>query len=247
MSRERLTVGDLDFEVRRSVRRRTRELTVDRGGELVIHTPESVTIDELHRWVETKLLWVHQKLLAKEVVTGTKSRLEALTGETIAYLGRNYRLKMVEELDGPFRFDGQWFYLRRQDENDAQAHLQRWYEESGTHWIAKRIRGWQPKVSVTPAGVAVGDLGFRWGSCGRNSILRFNWRLFQLPVRLVDYVIVHEMVHLQVPLHTAEFWRVLDRVLPDWRERKTELGGRSAEIWWRKREDVDSSPQKERG
>ena len=53
--------------------------------------------------------------------------------------------------------------------------------------------------------------------------LYFNWRLLQLPVRLIDYVIVHELAHLLEHNHTLEFWRVLDRVLPDWRERKSML------------------------
>ena len=62
------------------------------------------------------------------------------------------------------------------------------------------------------------ELGFHWGSCGKNGVLFFNWRLLQLPVRLIDYIIVHELVHLQEPHHSGEFWQAIDRALPPWRQ-----------------------------
>jgi predicted metal-dependent hydrolase len=80
--------------------------------------------------------------------------------------------------------------------------------------------------------IIVTDLGFRWGSCGNSGTLRFNWHLIQLPVRLVDYVLVHELVHLHERNHTSEFWRMLERVLPDWKERKEELSRKRAEMTW---------------
>ncbi len=78
-------------------------------------------------------------------------------------------------------------------------------------------------VGQPAANVVIGDLGFRWGSCGKNGVLYFNWRLLQLAVRLVDYVILHEQMHLLHHSHSPDFWRALDRVLPDWRERKDML------------------------
>jgi YgjP-like, metallopeptidase domain/N-6 DNA Methylase len=71
--------------------------------------------------------------------------------------------------------------------------------------------------------IIVRDLGFRWGSCGKNGALYFNWRLLQLPVRLIDYVILHEHIHLLHHNHSPDFWRGMDNVLPDWRDRKMEL------------------------
>lgn len=71
--------------------------------------------------------------------------------------------------------------------------------------------------------VDVRDLGYRWGSCGKNRVLFFNWKVLQLPVRLADYVIVHELIHLQVPNHGPDFWRAFERSMPDWRNRQEEL------------------------
>jgi len=71
--------------------------------------------------------------------------------------------------------------------------------------------------------VEVRELGFRWGSCGRNGVVYLNWKLLQLPVRLTDYVIAHELVHLHEGQHRPEFWAALSRAMPDWRKRKDAL------------------------
>jgi hypothetical protein len=79
------------------------------------------------------------------------------------------------------------------------------------------------KAGRMPSQIEVRDLGFRWGSSSERGILFFNWRLMQLPIRLVDYVILHELIHLIEPHHGTPFWDRLERALPDWRERKEEL------------------------
>jgi len=220
---ETLLIADLEFEVRRSERRKTLGLTVDRAGELVIHAPHTATEDELRRWVGRKLVWVYQKLAIKKELTGEIRAPEFVSGETIFYLGRSYRLKLVREQETALRFDGQWFRLREADRDDAVQHFRRWYVDTGGRWLRERVAAWQRKVHAVPTRVSVCDLGYRWGSSGKNGVLRFNWRLLQLPVRLVDCVLVHELVHLLERNHTAEFRKIMDRVLPDWRERESEL------------------------
>lgn len=229
---EVLIVGNLAFEVRRSKRRKSLGLTVDRAGELVVHSPETASEDELHKWVERKLLWVHQKLLRKEEQSRGIHRLEMVSGESIAYLGQNYRLRIVKDQPIPLYFDGQWFLLREMDRQDAPMHFQAWYQYTGTEWLHERVRFWEPKVGMYTSKIIVSDLGFRWGSCGKNGVLYFNWRLLQLPIFLVDYVVAHELVHLQQHNHTPEFWRMLGRVLPDWKERKEELSNKRSEMLW---------------
>ncbi|MBF0246161.1 MAG: M48 family metallopeptidase [Planctomycetes bacterium] len=229
---EVLVVDNLEFEVRRSPRRKTLGLTVDRAGELVVHSPETASEAEIHKWVEKKLLWVHQKLLRKEVHSGVVHRLEMVSGESIAYLGQNYRLKIVKDQATPLQFDGQWFLLREDDRLDAPRHFQAWYQDAGAEWLDERVRFWVPKVGKVASKIVVSELGFRWGSCGKNSVLYFNWRLLQLPVFLVDYVVAHELVHLHERNHTPTFWQILGRVLPNWKERKDALSHRSAEMLW---------------
>lgn len=227
---ETLQIGELVFEVRRSERRTTLGLTVDRAGELVVHAPVGASRDDLDRWTRKKLLWVQRKLALKAAVAEKIRQPEFVSGESFCYLGRQYRLRVTAQQTEPFRFDGQGFSLRSDARAQAAEHFKRWYVAVGTEWLEQRVKLLARKTGATPAGVEVRELGFRWGSCGRRGVLFFNWRLLQLPVRLADYVIVHELVHLQEPHHGPEFWESLGRALPHWRQRKEELQSRAREF-----------------
>ena len=231
MTMETLEVNDLVFEVRRSARRATLDLTVDRGGELVIHAPESSDADELARWTRSKLLWVHQKLLNKVNISPRVREPEFVSGESFSYLGRSYRLKIIRGATESLRFDGKNFLLGGGARSKAADHFKRWYVQTGRVWLRERVSLLSHKLGVAAARVDVRDLGYRWGSCGKNGVVYFNWKLLQLPARVTDYVIAHELAHLLEPHHGPELWRILDRSLPDWHDRCEDLKVKARDIY----------------
>jgi predicted metal-dependent hydrolase len=216
-------MSGLVFEVRRGQRRKSLCLTVDRSGDLVVHAPLSTLDSELQRWAASKLIWIHKKLAQKSAMLKDLHLPEFVSGESIFYLGRSYRLRIVDTAVTPVRFDSEWFELECHAAATAAAHFEKWYLERGTTWLRARSAELERLSGQAASGVIVKDLGFRWGSCGKNRMLYFNWRLLQLPVELIDYVILHEQVHLIHYSHTKEYWRSLDSVLPDWSTRKDKL------------------------
>jgi predicted metal-dependent hydrolase len=223
---ETLQLADLVFEVRRSERRKTFSLTVDRGGELVVHAPAVVASDALASWTNKKLLWVHRKLALKEEAAPKIRAPEYVSGEAFCYLGRRFQLKVVERQEHPLKFNGTRFILRR-NARPAEEHFRRWYVEAGSEWLRRRVERLSQHTACTPDRIEVRDLGFRWGSCGKGGVLFFNWKVLQLPLRLVDYIIVHELVHLFEGHHGPAFWKALGRALPDWQKRKDALAGKA--------------------
>jgi len=220
---ETLHIANLDFEVRRSPRRKTLGLTVDRAGELVVHAPESSGEDQLRQWIGKKLLWVHRKLAEKQDLRPRRQHLVFVTGESIFYLGQNYRLRVEDTQVVPLDFDGEWFHLRRANQAEAASHFKAWFIRTGAHWLAARAKALLPRIDGGDVTVNVGDLGYRWGSCSMKGVMHFNWRLLQLPVHLIDYVVAHELVHRVEHNHTPRFWGMLERAMPDCRARETEL------------------------
>src|SRR5262249_44260772 len=220
---ETLEVGGLTFEVRRSPRRQTLGLTVDRGGELRIQAPEHTPEQELARRTRSKLLWVHRTLARKDALAPKVRAPEFVSVESFSYLGQNYRLKLVRDAAEPLHFDGNHFWLAEDARSEAEAHFRRWYVRTGRSWLSERAAVLARKTGTEASRIEVRELGFRWGSCGKNGVLFFNWRLLQLPVRLIDYIIVHELVHLQEPHHSPAFWQAIDRALPMWRQLKDAL------------------------
>src|SRR5690625_626463 len=234
---ESLTIDDLEFTLVRSPRRRTVGVTVERDGSLVLSAPEDCPIERVEEVAREKQFWVYQKLARKELLFRPAAPKEYVSGETFHYLGRGYRLKVVDASSGqdaPLRLFRGRFLLRRDEVARAEGHFIRWYSEQGKRWVERRVERFAVRIGVRigvrPASVTVRELGYRWGSCTPNGGLNFHWRSVLLPPRIVEYIIAHELVHLIVPDHSAEFWVRLERAMPDYAARKEWLAGEGAGV-----------------
>jgi predicted metal-dependent hydrolase len=225
-----LTIDDLRFDVRRSARRRTLQITVERGGSLLLSAPPCADESSLRDFVNEKRFWIYAKLAEKELLRRTVPRKEFIDGEGFLYLGRSYRLKLIHAQDVPLKLSGGRFCLRRDAVDAGRAHFIRWYSERAREKLAVFINELQTRMEVQPAGVKVQDLGYRWGSCGKGDWLYFHWKTILLPSRIVEYVAAHEMAHLHEPHHTPEFWLRLERAMPDYARRKAWLAERGIDV-----------------
>lgn len=218
-----IQVDDLPFTVRRSTRRRTMEITVERTGELILSAPPEVGMAQLRAFVSEKRFWIYTKLAEKDRLQRQVPRKEFVDGEGFLYLGRSHRLKWVESQDAPLKLVNGRFALRHDAQAGAREHFIRWYSERARVWLSGRVADYQSRMEVAPAGVKVQDLGYRWGSCGKGNWLYFHWKTILLPARIAEYVLVHEMAHLHEPHHTPAFWLRVERAMPDYAQRKAWL------------------------
>lgn len=227
---EQLQVDDLQFLIRRSMRRRTMQITVERSGELIISAPHEVDAVQLRAFVEEKRFWIYTKLAEKERLQRLVPRKEYVDGEGFLYLGRSYRLKLVDEQSVPLKLTGGRFTLLRAALPEAREHFIRWYSERARKWLYSRVTDYQTRMEIEPAGVKVQELGYRWGSCGKGNWLYFHWKTILLPARIADYVAVHEIAHLHEPHHTPAFWLRVDRAMPDYLQRKSWLAEHGIDV-----------------
>jgi len=225
-----LQVDDLLFSIRRSARRRTMEITVERSGDLVLSAPLEVGEAQLREFVLEKRFWIYTKMAEKERLQRQIPRKEFVGGEGFLYLGRSHRLKVVEEQNVPLKLAGGRFCIRHDAIHTAREHFIRWYSTRAKAWLSSRVADCQSRMEVRPAGVKVQDLGYRWGSCGKGDWLYFHWKAILLPTRIAEYVVVHEMAHLHEPHHTPAFWLRVERAMPDFAQRKTWLAEHGIDV-----------------
>jgi predicted metal-dependent hydrolase len=98
-----------------------------------------------------------------------------------------------------------------------------WYRESAQEHLAARAEFWSGHLRYTKTRVLARDQRSRWGSCSADGTLRFNWRLIMADAELIDYVVVHELTHMRVRNHSAEFWAELAKTMPDYRSHRSRL------------------------
>jgi predicted metal-dependent hydrolase len=229
----RIAVAGLDFEVQLSGARRSIGITVDRDGSLIVNAPQDCDEAELAAFAHEKRMWVYKKLAEKDLLLSHRPTKEFVSGEGFAYLGRSHRLLLADHPEHPVKLARGRLVMRREvatGGSGAQAMID-WYRTSALRWLPRRIEPWAQRMGVQPAEIDVRDLGYRWGSLGRNDRVNFHWATMQLPPRLVDYVIVHELAHVHEPHHTPNFWLRVERALPTFQRAKSDLARVGSRLW----------------
>ena len=217
-----LTYDDLTFQHRESPQRTTLEIIVDRDGSLVLLTPPGVPRQALEAFVEQHLVWIYTKLEEKEGQSWPHARKEYVPGEGFFYLGRSYRLKLVNgaEQRPPLRLHRGWFELRRDLAPEGRQHFIEWYTARLRPVLQRTLDRFAGRIDAAPGQLHVQDMGYRWGSTDRRGHLYFHWRVAMLPFRMIEYVVAHELTHLIEPQHSDGFWRRLERLIPDYKQRR---------------------------
>jgi predicted metal-dependent hydrolase len=137
-------------------------------------------------------------------------------------------LKLVDQAQTPLRLhQGRFEPVRSQQDQGRDLFIQ-WYRQHLKPYLEAIANPLLPRVGAEPATVQVRELGNRWGSCSPKGDLYFHWRVALLPRAMIEYVVIHEMVHLVEPHHNTAFWERVGRILPNWQERKDWLARNGA-------------------
>lgn len=238
----RLTVDGLELRVRVSARRKRFALTVESDAGLTLHMPEGRPAADAEDFVRAHRSWLLDKARVRERTRPLHPRKRLIDGEVFRYLGRTYRLAISPDApaDGRVRLvAGRLVMSEEQAANpgSGRAALVDWYCRAGRAWTAGRLQPWAARMGVAEPELDVRELKQRWGEYrpgeagegpGRMSM---GWPLFQLPMHLVDYVVAHELAHVRVPGHRANFWRLLGQALPEYEERRVELDELGRRMW----------------
>ena len=132
------------------------------------------------------------------------------------------------------RLDRGRFHLSAAEVDRCAAAMRRWYTDVGGQWLRRRVRRWAARLGEDTVHVEVRDLGYRWGSARPTDgpqRINVHWATLQLPPSLIDYVLVHELAHLQETNHTPEFWTTVSRLMPGYELHKTTLATIGKNVW----------------
>ena len=214
---------DFPVEVLRTDRKRSAAIYVEH--EIVkVRVPKSLSDKRIRELVKKRTPWIKAKL--KEISERPISKpKEYVSGEAFSYLGKNYRLKVVVGDCSAIKLKGGYFHATVLDSDQTpqatiRANLISWYQQHAKKRLDDKIKRWAKIVGVEPNSVTVKDYKSRWGSCSTKGDISFNWRIILAPHKIVDYVVVHELCHLQHLNHSPSYWRSVKGVIPDYKEHR---------------------------
>ncbi len=211
--------------------RKTLGITVEPDDlKVIVKAPEGTSVQDIETKVLKRASWIlkQQKELARYLPHLPPRQY--VSGETHRYLGRQHRLKIIENgTEGSVKRDRNFIYVHVRDRTDTahvKALLDDWYHTHARATFQERLAACYPKmehVGVPYPEIIVRAMRTRWGSCSAEGRITLNVKLIKVPESYIDYVIFHELCHLAEPNHTSRFYELLDRVLPDWRDRQEKL------------------------
>jgi predicted metal-dependent hydrolase len=198
-----------EYTLRRSPRARRVRVSVDGDGAVSVTLPKRAAKREADAAVRELAPWIERRRRALERAAAEVAR----TPGTVPYLGRELRL-----VPQP----GRTRVHRRADELLVPAHdresLERWYRRAARTEIGPRLDAATARAGSSYTKLTIRNQKTRWGSCSTTGAMSFNWRLLLAPEAVLDYVVEHEVCHLEVMDHSPRFWRLLEQRVPDWRE-----------------------------
>ncbi len=216
---------DLDYGPRKTL-----AISVEPNLRVSVTAPEDSDPEVIAAKVRKRAAWIlRQQRELSQYLPQTPPR-QYVSGETHRYLGRQHRLRVAESTDEGVKLTRGWLHVHTADRGDTErvrALLDGWYMRQAERVFPERLSAMLPRVQ--PLGVAerpalsIKPLVARWGSCSGGGTITLNLRLAQVPKPYIDYVIVHELCHLVEHNHSRRFYGLLDRAMPDWRERRREL------------------------
>jgi predicted metal-dependent hydrolase len=196
---------------------------------ITVNAPAGRTIEEVLARARRRTPWILKQVRYFEQFLPRSQAPRYASGETIEFLGRQYRLKIVQGSRADVKLTGRFLWVsapNRRDRLAVRELVSSWYLERARVTFGRRLDlnlQVAKRYGVREASLRLRRMRRRWGSCGAKGTILLNTELVRAPVHCIDYVIVHELCHLMVAHHGPKFYRLLDRMMPDWRLRKERL------------------------
>jgi len=197
-------------------RRRTISIQIKPGGQVVVRAPLRASERLVHEFVESKAAWIERKK-AEAAQRAPVTAKEFKAGESFLLLGRKIPLRVVENQQAALTLTDQFLLSKKVAPKAAQA-FEKWYRARALQVLSERVKLYAARHGFQPGRIRITAARTRWGSCSSKGTLSFTWRLVMAPIEVIDYVVLHELVHLRVKNHSQVFWNALAALQPDYKQ-----------------------------
>ncbi|MCR2823553.1 M48 family metallopeptidase [Lederbergia panacisoli] len=203
-------------------------ITIDSYGNVEVQVPKGTSDGRVIQLLEEKWELIQQKLKEmKDRQLGPQKKVYEY-GERFLYLGKSYPIEILLDINITQEHivfeDGKlYIYVKQHDAEKIKQALKRFYYKQCKALVEKSISSYQRNFKTKPRSIRISDSKSTWGTCDSKLQLTFNWRLAMAPPEVIDYVVVHEMCHMVHLNHDRSFWRLVGKIMPDYKEKENWL------------------------
>jgi len=235
ITREDIVVEGRIIEITRRPYKRSLNLTLKLNGRIRVSAPKGLTLTQIHDFVVAQEEWIQAQLEKCQSYRRAHPKKEMKEGEEFPFLGERLLLT-YEPCAGKPAFkirDGKLVCgVRREvwhcfDPNSPHPELLpslgQFYKKVARELLSERAAEYSNRMNLYPFGLSFRAPKTRWGSCSPKGRITFNWKLIFAPLEVIDYIVVHELAHLQFLNHSSKFWALVTAHSPNWREHRNWL------------------------
>lgn len=231
MEKIKLKNRKIEFEIIRSSRK-TISIIVNADQELVVRSPKRTSIKNIKNLLKEKENWILEKLAKMSKIKNPPKDKEFIRGDTLFYLGRECKLIPITEANIEsleielveekliIRFPVKLEDNKEKRKIEIRQKLIGWYRSQARIKINELINIHKKYLDVEPNKIVIKKQKKRWGSCSSKKNLNFNWKIIMAPLKVIEYLVVHELVHLIHPNHSKDFWQTVAEIIPDYEKKK---------------------------
>ena len=218
--------------IRSRKRRKTISLHIKEDGKIVVYAPYRTPKWEIEKFFNEKESWIVEKRSEKE--RSIKEAEKAfISGEKFLFLGELVPLEIQDNnKEPPLKLSFGKFVLDKNHIEEARDLFIKWYKEEAKERIIGRIDYYSKRLQLFPKGVKITSAKYRWGSCSRDDRLSFSWRMIMASFSIIDYILIHELVHIKEKNHSKRFWNYLESVHPDYKKHRLWLKENGNSLWF---------------
>ena len=210
--------NSISLELRRSKRAKHMSLRADVYGICLV-APVNQSTETINDFIHSRSLWLSR---THEYYSRIRQNIGGpVEKDCILYLGKRYRIRITKDINQEYAIVSdnlQQITFHVKDKRTYKKFLRSWYEDQTKRILKERLPVLSRRLSLCYNKFSIKHLKSRWGSCSKESNLSFNYLLSMLPFDVIDYIIVHELVHLVEFSHSRKFWQRVEAQVPDYKK-----------------------------
>lgn len=200
-------------------------LKITPDGRVLLSAPTKAPNEVLKEFLTKKEKWIREKL--KMVEANKNNELQFETGEILNYLGNRYTLEIIhsDKIKVELIDDKIYIYSHRESTpQERKAIFENWAKYEFASILKNMTNDIGKKIGYFPTKIKIRNMSSRWGSCiASKRSITYNLQLIYKPLPAIEYVVLHEMAHIEYPNHQKEFWDFVGKFMPDWKDRRNLL------------------------
>ncbi|MBA3046323.1 MAG: M48 family metallopeptidase [Candidatus Thermoplasmatota archaeon] len=215
-----VSASGFDYTVRRSPRRRTLSVSIEKGN-VIVRAPVRASFGRIDKFVQSVGPWILKKLGESRKRLLEVPRNTYTEGELLPYIGYRYALRFGTAKKADLNITDNELIVNIPPNTPAEKIpeiIRKWYIARARETFGMRVAYYSQELGLEPPKISVRNQKQRWGSCSSDTQINLNWKLMTAPVGILDYVVAHELCHIIQRDHSRKFWNLLSTVIPEYRD-----------------------------